>query len=108
MVAGGRAQHFSAPCGGGQGRPATSGSRASEAEVGIVASCPDPEGSCPWTPAGTTAMDATPLPAPETLLRHAEALRRLGRGLLGDAHLAEDLAQETVLRWSERAPAVLH
>jgi RNA polymerase sigma-70 factor (ECF subfamily) len=53
--------------------------------------------------AGRTTMENPSLPAPEILLAHGEALRRLGRALLGDAHLAEDLVQETLVRRIEHA-----
>ncbi len=52
-------------------------------------------------------MDSSSIPAPEILLQHGRALRRLGRELLRDAHLAEDLAQDTLVRWFERSPGPL-
>jgi len=40
----------------------------------------------------------------ETLLEHANWLRRLARSLVGDAQRAEDLSQETWLRALENPP----
>ncbi len=49
-------------------------------------------------------MDTSSTPTPELLLRHGRSLRALARRLLGDPHLAEDVAQETLTRWIEREP----
>lgn len=50
-------------------------------------------------------MDATEPITPDILLHHGAFVRRLARSLLGDEHLAEDLAQETWMRFLERPPA---
>jgi len=47
----------------------------------------------------------TGMPLSSDLLEHAGALRRLARGILGDAHAAEDVVQETWVRALERPPA---
>ena len=41
---------------------------------------------------------------PEQLLRHAQWVRRLARSLVADAHRADDLAQEALVRALERPP----
>ena len=47
--------------------------------------------------------DLAQLPA-QTLMQHGQFVRALARGLLGDEHLAEDVAQDTWLRWMQRPP----
>ena len=48
---------------------------------------------------------SAPAPSAQTLLQHAEFLRRLARSLVGDASAADDVVQETMLRALERPPA---
>jgi len=43
-------------------------------------------------------------PTPELLLRHAAFVRALARSLVRDAHRADDVEQETWLRWLRRPP----
>ena len=50
-------------------------------------------------------MDPTPRPVPEELLAHAVWLRSLARNLVRDAHLAEDLVQDTWLTAMKLPPA---
>ena len=42
---------------------------------------------------------------PHVLLQHGLFVRKLAHGLLGDAHAAEDVAQETWMRYLERPPS---
>ncbi len=51
-------------------------------------------------------MDASPNSLhPDALSRHAGFIRSLAQGILGDAHLAEDVLQETWLKWLEQPPS---
>src|SRR4051812_41268840 len=43
--------------------------------------------------------------APEALLQQADFVRALARSLLGDEHLADDVAQETWIAAIERSPS---
>ena len=47
-----------------------------------------------------------PQAAPQSLLEHQSFVRELARRLLRDEDAAEDLAQETMTRWIERAPSL--
>jgi len=41
---------------------------------------------------------------PQVLLQHGQFVRALAHGLLRDAHAAEDVAQETWVRYLQRPP----
>ena len=49
-------------------------------------------------------MKANATMSPEMLLRHAGFVRRIARGLLHDAHLADDVCQATLAEALERPP----